>query len=360
MKHLIRITLLALIAIAPAQAAVLCSWNIERLGHGNQKAYEALGHIGNHCDFIAVQELMTEDGQQRFLRALHTHDRNWASMASHALGRGSYTEMYAFYYRQGTVDYDDGAIVYLDRRDTYAREPYSARFRTAKGTRFAVGTIHVIYGQSVRDRLPEITALADYFTWLAEVYPNTPRMLMGDFNLAPHHDAWQPLKVHAKPLITEGASTLSAIDGRYANLYDNIWLAHNSTLAISNSGIIKFPEMLRTQSGAPVTHEWARRHVSDHAPVYITTDGARLNPRQMTVSAQGQQTQPPETQKPATPAAAQQGRGWQGPVRGNRNSRVYHASHCPSYNAMNEANRVEFSSEAEAMAAGYRAAGNCR
>jgi endonuclease/exonuclease/phosphatase family metal-dependent hydrolase len=252
LKHLIRITLLALIAIAPAQAAVLCSWNIERLGHGNQKAYEALGHIGNHCDFIAVQELMTEDGQQRFLRALHTHDRSWASMASHALGRGSYTEMYAFYYRQGTVDYDDGAIVYLDRRDTYAREPYSARFRTAKGTRFAVGTIHVIYGQSVRDRLPEITALADYFSWLAEVYPNTPRMLMGDFNLPPHHDAWQPLKAHAKPLITEGATTLSAIDGRYANLYDNIWLAHNSTLTINSSGIIQFPQLLRTQSGASV------------------------------------------------------------------------------------------------------------
>jgi deoxyribonuclease-1 len=50
-----------------------------------------------------------------------------------------------------------------------------------------------------------------------------------------------------------------------------------------------------------------------------------------------------------------------GPVIGNRNSKVYHLPiGCPSYSQVSEKNRVSFDSEAEAEAAGYRRAGNCR
>lgn len=48
-------------------------------------------------------------------------------------------------------------------------------------------------------------------------------------------------------------------------------------------------------------------------------------------------------------------------IRGNKNSNVYHlASGCPSYTKVSERNRVNFASEREAIAAGYRKAGNCR
>ncbi|WP_286597308.1 sunset domain-containing protein [Thiopseudomonas alkaliphila] len=46
-------------------------------------------------------------------------------------------------------------------------------------------------------------------------------------------------------------------------------------------------------------------------------------------------------------------------VRGNRNSKVYHLSNCPSYDAMAERNRVLFNSESEAKSAGFRKAKNC-
>lgn len=50
-----------------------------------------------------------------------------------------------------------------------------------------------------------------------------------------------------------------------------------------------------------------------------------------------------------------------GIIRGNYNSKVYHLPiGCPSYDAMKHKNIVEFSSEAEAQAAGFRKAGNCR
>lgn len=49
-----------------------------------------------------------------------------------------------------------------------------------------------------------------------------------------------------------------------------------------------------------------------------------------------------------------------GPVYANKRSGVYHLpSGCPGYTQMSPANRVEFESEAEALAAGYRKAGNC-
>jgi deoxyribonuclease-1 len=48
-----------------------------------------------------------------------------------------------------------------------------------------------------------------------------------------------------------------------------------------------------------------------------------------------------------------------GRIIGNRNSRIYHLPGCPSYNAVAERNRVYFSTEAVASAAGYRKARNC-
>jgi endonuclease YncB( thermonuclease family) len=47
------------------------------------------------------------------------------------------------------------------------------------------------------------------------------------------------------------------------------------------------------------------------------------------------------------------------PVVGNKCSGKYHLPHCSGYSQINLENRVEFTSEAEAEAAGYRRAGNC-
>ena len=49
------------------------------------------------------------------------------------------------------------------------------------------------------------------------------------------------------------------------------------------------------------------------------------------------------------------------PVIGNRNSNIYHVrGSCPGYEATAPQNRVAFASEAAAVAAGFRKAGNCR
>lgn len=55
---------------------------------------------------------------------------------------------------------------------------------------FAAATVHITYGQRIGDRTPEIRALAAYWDWLAESYPEDAgrRILMRDFNLRPGHE----------------------------------------------------------------------------------------------------------------------------------------------------------------------------
>lgn len=261
---------LAILVALPVDSATLASWNIRHLGHGELKRYDLLGAIVHDAglDFIAVQEAMTAEGIEALEAAVERATGvSWDAMYSHALGRGSHKEKYAFLWNTTTIEYVDGAVVYLDITDRFAREPYSARFRAREsGLTFVAATVHILYGKGVRDRTPEVEALAEYWRWLREVYPEEAEriLLMGDFNLAPHHPAWAALRAHATPMIARGATTLSTVDGRYANLYDNIWVPLEHDLPIAAAGVVRFPAELG------LTHDEARRHVSDHAPVWIT------------------------------------------------------------------------------------------
>lgn len=272
-----RYLLAGLLALAPLHASadvLVGSWNIEHLGWNNDKALPQVAHVASHFDLLAVQELMDPAALGALERELEARSGEaWSSMASHSLGRSSYEEHYGFLWRESEVAYEDGAVVFIDHGDVFAREPYSARFRDQDtGERFTLATVHVVYGDAVGDRLPEIAALADYWRWLGELAPQTPRLLAGDFNLAPEHPGWAALRAEgAVPAITEGRSTLATSAGEYANLYDNLWY-DAERLSPGERGILRFPALL------PLDHEAARERVSDHAPVYLALNGARLAP----------------------------------------------------------------------------------
>ncbi len=251
---------------------VIGSWNIQHLGWDNDKRFDKVAHVADHFDFLAIQELMDEAALERLEQGVEAKSgESWSSMASKALGRSTYREHYAFLWRDSAVEYDGGAVVFFDRDDMFAREPYSARFRSRRsGQKFAAATVHITYGSSIEDRLTEIEALDDYWQWLAEVYPDTPRLLLGDFNLRPDHAGWSPLReLGVIPAITSGATTLSLTDGHYANLYDNIWKV-DGKLNVGERGIVDFPDLFS------IDHERARDVVSDHAPVYLALGSAEL------------------------------------------------------------------------------------
>ena len=164
----------------------IASWNIQHLGWNNGKDFAALGVVGSHFDFIAVQEVMNEEGIERFRRALEgATGAEWLKTCSHLVGRGSYREMYCFTWRTDRFVLEGGEAVFIDSRDVFAREPFSAVFQSASGFRFVATSIHAIYGNSVAQRQAEAQALRGYYDWLSEAFPDLPILLMGDFNLEP-------------------------------------------------------------------------------------------------------------------------------------------------------------------------------
>ncbi len=330
--------------------AYVASWNIKRLGHGDSKDYAALAEVGSRFDLIAAQEVMTEEGAERMLAALEARTgTDWELMLSDAIGRGSYKEMYGFFWRTDEVEWVDGAVVYIDDRDVFAREPFSARFRAIEDDYiFVLGSVHIIYGDSVAEREAEVTALRSYRDWLDANFAGSDVYIAGDFNLPPDNPAWAGMGALAAPLIASGATTLSETDGRFANLYDNIWAPAGGTLPIASAGILNF-----ANETLGITHAVARDTVSDHAPVWMQINaGSRLEiaaapTPEMTAAA---------AEKVVTPAASP---AIGGEIQGNRNSKIYHLPGCASYDKTAERNRVLFTTEAEAAAAGFRRARNC-
>ena len=68
----------------------------------------------------------------------------------------------------------------------------------------------------------------------------------------------------------------------------------------------------------------------------------------------------PQTQKASESPMKSSQLSSAGAVRGNSKSNVYHLTQgCPSYEQISQRNRVEFETEAAAVKAGYRKAGNC-
>ncbi len=358
---LLAVSLLAS-SVAAASDIVVGSWNVKRMGHGDQQRFPALAAVASKVDLIALEEVMNEQGLANLEAALEKQTgESWSTLVSHAVGSNGYKEMYAFAWRDKAVQYEDGAVVYMDRGNVFIREPFSARFKSRRdGSELALGAVHILYGKDAADRTPEIRALGDYWNWMGQVYPGTPRLLVGDFNMPPSDPAWADLKQYAKPLITRGASTLSAQDGRYASLYDNIWVEKDSKLKISAAGIIDYPKLIGWD------HEKSRKHVSDHAPVFVALGNARLTGASVAVPALGDAPAAtvaatiPHQPAQAEGGALDGGAGGSSAVRGNSVSHIFHRSDCPSYNQVSAKNRVEFPSAAAAQAAGYRLAGNCR
>mgnify|MGYP003394161038 CR=1 FL=1 len=127
-------------------------------------------------------------------------------------------------------------------------------------------------------------------------------------------------------------------------------IAHNKVIVIDDHTVLtgsfnfskaaeeKNAENLLILKKAP---ELATAYVTN-----ITAHAAHSHPYKRT-TADAQAT--PE-RKSATP----------GEIHGNRTSKIYHLPGCSGYARMSPANVVPFASEREAVAAGYRKAGNCR
>ncbi|PWG60985.1 endonuclease [Spiribacter halobius] len=257
---------------APAVADLrLASWNIRHLGWDNGKDMQAVASVTAAFDLIAIQELMDPNAVDTLLSTLEVNTgESWRALTSRAFGRSSYQEHYTFVWRSSEVVLAGRIGAYPDPGDRFARDPFAARFRDREtGEELLLATVHIVYGDTVGERVLEITTLDNYWTWLDDKGGEVPLILVGDFNLAPDHASWDELNALADPLLEEGATTLSTNDGEYANLYDNLWL-EPSELTVTSSGIFLVPDCLGLE------HAYVRERVSDHLPVYLTVGDTRV------------------------------------------------------------------------------------
>ena len=171
--RIISFTVLSLITAATCAELRPAFWNIQHLGWNNDKSYEAVARVSAQFDLLAIQEVMNTDGLALLVETLERKTgEGWESLNSEPLGENTYREKYAFIWREDAVEYLDGAVTYIDERDRFVREPFSARFRVkSTGMTFVGATVHIVYGDTISDRTPEIRALRHYWDWLEEVYP---------------------------------------------------------------------------------------------------------------------------------------------------------------------------------------------
>src|SRR5699024_4775314 len=214
-------------------------------GWVNQKNWSAMAAVAAQFDLLAVQEVMTPAALGRLDRALESYTGvEWAYLASEAEGRTRYQEHYGFVWRTGKLTYAGNVVSYLDDKDLFAREPFSAAFRRSdNGQVLALATVHIRFGDSKADRRPEIRALGRYWHWFSGVYRNADFYVMtGDMNMAPDDPAWGVLDKSARLLIGTGRSTLSTTPGEYASLYDQIVVADDQAMPAQYvAGVFEYP-----------------------------------------------------------------------------------------------------------------------
>ncbi len=349
---LIRVAVLVagVLAAMPAAAQTrIATWNVLHLGWDNEKDYAALSEIGSRFSLMALQEVMSEDAAMRFERAMEARTGvEWELLTSQAIGRGSYREMYAFLWRPDMIEWTGGAVVYVDDRDVFAREPFSAQFRTADGYEFVLASVHLIWGDEIAARRGEARAMAGYRSWLEASFEGADVYIAGDFNLEPDDAAWGPVGEASWPLVQEGATTLSAANGRFISLYDNIWVPSGRALPVAGWGVLPYPAMLG------MDHADARRTVSDHAPVWMEID------------VDAEPALFPALSSPVPEAVAEAAPAVPGAMRSAvvassaSDGMIYHIPGCPFYDRISASNLIAFPSEADAVSRGYQRAKNCR
>lgn len=255
------LTILIQIVQNTQNQTTIASWNLLHLGWNNQKDLEAVQTIANNFDFLAIQELMNPKGIKDLKETLEQRTNNsYKYIYSDQIGSTRYKEMYGFIWNESKIKYQKNQTLYIRGKDIFERPPFSQQFKIKETNEiFVIGTIHIVFGKSIKDRTPEILELKNYYEFLKETNPEQDFIIIqGDFNLPQNNKQFNILKEVMNVTIHEKTS-LSTKPGIYQSQYDNIFIDTH----VKDSGIIKFPEVLKL--------DWKhqRKHVSDHLPVYI-------------------------------------------------------------------------------------------
>lgn len=260
--------------IAASAELRLGSWNIRKLGHGENKNFPLLVQvIESNFDIVAIVEVMQKaGGHPGYDSLIAALGQGWNGIVTSEprpnTGSGS-AEFYAILFRPQRVQLCDGwsDLRYApDDDDVFSREPAFACFVTftgngSSGFDFLLAAYHARWadGDTVEIQ-DEVRNLDDVFATMAATRPGEQDLLIaGDFNLV----SIDLQETVLEPINTVGTgSTLNSTGAITFNVYDHLVVFD----AAATHEQIE-PEKVLDVRNVAATNRAFFQTVSDHLPI---------------------------------------------------------------------------------------------
>jgi len=275
MKSLRLITLgvcLLLLTGGASAAAFLrvVSWNTLHAGWSgstdwNAYAAQAWNDFGttaaaaNGVDLIFAQEVMYDTAAASMASALTSVSGfTWDVRVTAAIGRTSYKERYAVFFRTDRVQILSSSV-WSDVGDKFEREPQIVRLRQIQtGADFTFINWHTVFGTTA-GRQAEIAQIASVFNSVQSASSSDQDViLLGDHNRDATSPWWAGLTA-LSPAVSFRVNDLTSINTScgYANAYDHFWFQSSFLTEFSSAGRDYIASLC------------SFRDVSDHAPIFM-------------------------------------------------------------------------------------------
>jgi endonuclease/exonuclease/phosphatase family metal-dependent hydrolase len=283
---------------------LIATWNIRAFGDLTEKWASTendspkrdlhsplcIAEIVSRFDVIAIQE--ARDNLKALRHLIHALGPNWGlSLTDVTEGASGNGERMAFLFDTRRVQLSGLAceIVVpqeqLDRiepgalRKQFVRTPYAASLRSGEKT-FILITLHVLYGEDVQQRLPEIKAIAEWLAqWARDINSWDHNLIaLGDFNIDRKgdalHDAFISTGLDIPDDLQEVPPTIFSDPERpeLNKFYDQIaWFTGRNglpalSLQYSKGGCFDFAKSVLTSRG--LTNMQLSWRISDHYPLW--------------------------------------------------------------------------------------------
>ncbi len=248
------------------------SWNMLHAGWSGQQDWNAYaGQIWNNygssagaangADLVFAQEVMYAESASSLAAALTAVSGfAWDYRVTAAIGRSSYKERYAVFFRTDRVQLLS-ATVWADSGDKFEREPQIVKVRhTQTGADYTFINWHTVFGTTA-ERQAEVQLIGAVFKSIQDGSSSDQDViLVGDHNREATSPWWVNLTSLA-PAVGYRVNELTSINAScaFASRYDHFWMQDSYVTEYSASGRDYIANMCTFRNG-----------VSDHAPIYLS------------------------------------------------------------------------------------------
>ncbi|XP_003217767.1 deoxyribonuclease gamma [Anolis carolinensis] len=281
------ISLFLLFAFHAALSLRICSFNVRSFGEAKRTRPEIMNvivKIISRCDIMLLMEI--KDNRNRIcpflLEKLNGHSqKQYRYVASGRLGRKSYKEQYAFFYRpeivsvKQTYQYPD---LQPGNEDALSREPFVVWFSSSNtvAREFVIIPLHTTPEMAVQ----EIDELYDVYQDIKQHWKSENFIFMGDFNAGCGYVArrhWKDIRLrnHNEFIWLIDDQTDTTVKASTHCPYDRIVL-HGDKLI--NAAVPNSANIFDFQGVFAMTEAQALA-VSDHFPVEFQLKTTRSSPR---------------------------------------------------------------------------------